>query len=185
MNRTKVFLDMDGVLTNFVDACCEAHGKKSPYSDPKSFGIFNMEKLWNITVSEFWAPLDKLGRPFWENMGKMPDADEIVKTLEEEFGRSNICILTSPSYDPGCIPGKREWIKKHYPQFRNQILYGTAKRFLAGDNRVLVDDRDENVNSFVEHGGKAVLIPRLWNCNHALCVLKDAASWTLNSLRYA
>lgn len=175
---------MDGVLTDFVTACCAAHGKESPYSDPKNLGIFEMEKLWNISVGEFWAPLDKLGRPFWEEMGKMPDADEIVRILEDEFGRSNICILTSPSYDPGCIPGKRAWIKNHYPQFRNQMIFGTAKRFLAGEGRVLVDDRDENVESFVDYGGHGIVIPRLWNSCHALAGRDGASRWALRGVRY-
>lgn len=156
------FLDMDGVLVNFVKGVCLAHGKKTPYTEPEALGIFDMEKLWGISVPEFWKATEYVG--FWRELEKHEDADTLVSFLCSTFGTENICILTSPSESPFCIPEKKAWIEEHFPQFKKQILFGSVKHFLAGPDRVLIDDRDKNIENFVNAGGVGWTYPRLWNC---------------------
>lgn len=156
------FLDMDGVIADFVKGVCAAHGKETPYTKPESFGIFDMEKLWGISSQEFWKTTEYSG--FWRNLEKYEDADELVSFLCSVFGTENICILTSPSESPFCIPEKKAWIGEHFPQFKKQILFGSAKHFLAGPDRVLIDDRDKNIETFINAGGVGWTYSRLWNC---------------------
>lgn len=158
------FLDMDGVLADFVGGICRAHGRSTPYDDPHSYGIFDMEKLWGMSIEEFWSPpKEDLGMEFWSGLAKTPEADQIVELAVRYFGTKNTCILTSPSQHPSCVPGKRVWMKQHYPKLANNILFGSAKRFLAGPDRVLIDDRDKNVEEFKKYGGHAIRVPRAWN----------------------
>jgi 5'(3')-deoxyribonucleotidase len=121
-----------------------------------------MERLWNISVEDFWKPTNVDG--FWSNLPKMAGADELVEWVCEKFTPDNVCILTSPSSDMRCIPEKREWMAKNYPHLAQNMLFGSAKRFLAGDGRVLIDDRDKNIDSFNKAGGRGVVYPQLWNC---------------------
>lgn len=158
------FLDMDGILADFVGAVCKAHGRTDPYLDPSSHGIFEMEKLWGITAAEFWAPADT--HEFWANIPKMPDADGLVQCTINSFGEENICILTAPSNSPGCISGKRAWMKQHYPQFKKRMIFATAKHFIAGPGKFLIDDRDENIEAWIKAGGFGLLVPRPWNKLH-------------------
>jgi 5'(3')-deoxyribonucleotidase len=170
-----IFCDMDGVLVDFVGGMCAAHECTSPYAFSTSLGVFDMEKLWGITAAKFWEPANHPG--FWSSLGKTPEADEIVDLACSTVGTENVAILTAPNLSQYCVPEKREWIARYYPQLRNNILYGSAKRFLAGPGRVLLDDRDLNIENFRAAGGCGITVPRLWNKEHA------EAAWVMSNLR--
>jgi 5'(3')-deoxyribonucleotidase len=159
------FLDMDGVLADFVGGVCKAHDRESPYSREESFGKFDMEGLWGISAQKFWRPTNEKG--FWFNLEKTPEADRLVKLIEEIFGIENICILSSPSENMYCIPEKKEWIRKYFPQLSRNMLFGSCKQFLAKSNAVLIDDADKNVDKFKLFGGVGCLLPRPWNRLHS------------------
>lgn len=158
----QAFLDMDGVLADFVSAICIAHNRPSPYTDPSSYGIFDMEKLWGITSKEFWCSAADTFE-FWDEMSKTPEADDLVAYLTRVFGVENICVLTAPSNSPFCVPGKRAWIRRYFPQFKDRIIFANSKEFLGGMDKFLIDDRDKNIDAFERAGGNAVIMPRLWN----------------------
>lgn len=164
----KILLDMDGVLADFVSRACEAHKKPSPYGFPENLGVFDLEKCkgWEMTPEEFWKPVNAGGYEFWRYLDLMPEAHQIVDLAVNLVGESNICILSSPSQDPGCVPGKRDWMKAHFPSLTKNMLFGSAKRFVAGPDKILLDDRDENLKSFQEFGGRVVAVPRPWNHLH-------------------
>ena len=158
------FLDMDGVLVDFVGGVCKAHNKPFPYNDPQNHNIFSLEDVWKISSEEVWKPCD--GPTFWEDLEETPEAKNLVKAVTSTFGVENTAILTAPSQSPYCVPGKRKWIKKHFPQLQKNIIFTSAKKFLAAPGRLLIDDRNENVDEFRNGGGSAILMPRLWNRFH-------------------
>jgi 5'(3')-deoxyribonucleotidase len=135
--KALVFLDMDGVIADFVGGITSLHGRPSPYSDPKNFGEFHMDKIWGMTAEEFWAPLNRINSfDFWANLNPTPEAHDIVDLLSSRYGVENVCILTSPTLDSGCVPGKRAWTERHFPQLAKNMLFGSAKQFLAGPGRI-------------------------------------------------
>lgn len=156
----KVFLDLDGVLANFVDAACKLHDKPYPYDDPNNFGNGNLEKIFGLDKATFVKGMDHL---FWASLKKLPYADDVVNILTKAYGVGNICILTKPVETLGCVSGKIAWIHEHYPQFKYQHYIGPSKRFCANPNSILFDDYERNVNEFLLHGGHACLIPAPWN----------------------
>lgn len=166
--QLRCFLDMDGVIADFMGSLLKAHGRPDPYAIPENLGKFDTEKLWGISDKEFWAPVAENSLEFWQTIPKTKEADEIVRVVTEEFGEENIAILTAPSKDHGSVPGKRAWIKKRYPQFYKRMIFATAgtKQFLAGPGKFLVDDKDSNFLEFNRAGGNGVLVPRPWNCQH-------------------
>lgn len=160
----KAFIDMDGVLVDFLQGISDLHGRPNPYlTDPKSFGVWDTEQLWGISPKDFWKPVEENSYEFWSTLKPTEEALDIVDVVCREFGVENVAILTHPSTDDGCVPGKRDWINQYFPQFEKRVIYGGAKEFLAGPNRLLVDDKDKNVDKFREAGGQAVLLPRAWN----------------------
>lgn len=160
------FLDMDGVLVDFVSDMCRVHNRPNPYNDPINLGKFDMAEIWGMTAEEFWEPT--VNPYFWRDMSKLPEADDLVETVLTRFGTSNTCILSSPSQSQYCIPEKRQWLQIHYPRLASNILFGSAKRFLAGPGRFLIDDYDANIIRFAKAGGVGLTYPQPWNRLHAL-----------------
>lgn len=166
MSRVKCFLDMDGVLIDFLSGASKAHGRELPYTKVENRGIWETEQLWGITSDAFWKPIDALGAGFWEDLPKTDECDEIISLVDNYFGLDNVAILTAPSDDPNCVIGKKLCLKKRLPMFKKRVIFTGAKEFLAGPNRVLIDDRDKNIKDFFEAGGYAIRVPRLWNMAH-------------------
>lgn len=159
----KCFLDLDGVLVNFVGGACRKHRRPNPYSRPESLGEWDCVKLIGMAEDDFWRPLDF---HFWRLLDWMPDGREILDLVEDTFGPSNVCLLTSPADNFGAVEGKRAWIKKHLPGYYRRTIFSSAKEFMAGPDRVLIDDYVVNVDRFTEAGGLAMLVPRPWNRRH-------------------
>lgn len=156
----KCFVDMDGVLAEFLGGASFRHDRDLPYDRPEAMGVWETEVLWGITEEQFWAPMRDA--EFWATLEKTPEADRIVKLAEREFGEENVAILSAEG--PGfSIQGKKEWIKRNYPQFEKRLIFAHAKEFLASPSRWLIDDRDKNIDAFNEAGGHGILVPRLWN----------------------
>lgn len=164
----KCFLDMDGVLCDFVLAACQLHGADDPYKHDRNLGVWGFDKLIGVDTEAFWKPL---GYEFWSTLPWMHDAGYILRLVERTFGKENVCLLTSPCDTAGCVEGKREWVKQNMPDYSRRLLIGSAKEFCAGPNRVLIDDYDHNVKVFRAAGGEAVLVPRKWNQGYRLSLL--------------
>ena len=157
----KVLLDLDGVLADFTGGMCRAHNRPDPWADGQNRGCYAMDELWGMTASEFWEPATE---GFWAELEPTPGAFHLVRFLEEQVGAANICILSSPSLDPGCVPGKLRWIRRHLPEYSRRFLFGPRKEFCAGTpSHLLIDDHEANVKGFREAGGTAILFPRPWN----------------------
>jgi 5'(3')-deoxyribonucleotidase len=156
----KLFLDLDGVLVDFVGGWCKLYNVDYPYNDPKMLGIFyftnftKVEKPWEKTDEEFWA-----------NLQPMPDMERILRIIENFFTPEDVCILSSPA-GKGSMEGKFRWVAKYLPQYKKQFLFGSTKEFAACPKRLLVDDANHNYDAWIKEGAPAILLPRPWNRLH-------------------
>ena len=155
----KCLLDLDGVVVDFMKGALRHHGIANPYDDPKLHGIWDWLRVLGYG-DEFWEPL---GASFWANLDPMPDGFDILRIVENRFGKSNVCLLTQPCINEECMAGKMRWIKKHLPDYKSRYLMGPQKEFCAHPDHWLIDDADHNVNAFLKAGGRACLVPRIWN----------------------
>lgn len=151
------FVDLDGVLVDFIQGVCDKHKRSNPYVDSTVHG-YRIEKIWNMPLSEFWAPLDE---NFWETLPWMPDGQKILSLIEKSF--ENVYLLTSASGDPRAAFGKYAWVDRHLTHYRDRLLIGHCKHICAGKDRVLFDDVEDNTIQFCNSGGIGVLVPRPWN----------------------
>ena len=88
-----IFVDMDGVLCDFITAAFSAHGQRfNPKDYPR--GEFACEKILGITTNEFWRRVDFGGEAFWENLEPYLWALDLVKELQQI---DQVIIATSPS----------------------------------------------------------------------------------------
>lgn len=151
-----LFCDLDGVLVDFVGGALKLHGIENYTVD-----TWNFDKLlFPDNTNKFWEPL---GFDFWADLEWTDEGKELFDRLLKMAGGENICFLTSPCLTVGSVEGKIEWLRRNIPQLSRQYAICPAKHFLARKDALLVDDSDMNVERFVDAGGRAVTVPRLWN----------------------
>lgn len=155
----KCLLDLDGVLVDTIERVFNHLGLPNFYADPNNHGNYS------CLDQHHW---DSLGHDFWADAPLMPDAYTILHRVETVFGHDNICLLTKPTTNHECVVGKIQWVKKNLPKYNGRYLIGSGKFFCAHEKSVLIDDHDKNVDDFIAHGGKAILLPRKWNRRHFL-----------------
>lgn len=163
-----IFLDMDGVLTDFVTATLTLHGQPHALQTWPT-GQRDIPQVLGVSKSEFWRRVDEQGADFWAGLAPFPWCDELV-ALVREFGP--LTVLTSPSQSPACLDGKVRWLYEHFPKVGGKrftdFLIGNQKHLLAQPGRVLIDDTPSHVDAFRAAAGEAILFPQPWNANHAV-----------------
>lgn len=136
----KIYLDMDGVLSDFDGMLKLIRGPDHRVMLPDD---------------EFWAMIMSIPN-FWTEMPLMKDATELVeycKTLKVP-----IEILTAPSRSDyvRCYSGKIQWTEKYNFTFPINFARARYKRFYAKPGHLLIDDNKQNIEGFLEDGGLAI-----------------------------
>lgn len=161
----KVFLDVDGVLANFLAGIHEALGVPYSYEDyPYEKAKWHM--LTDIPGVDKFTDIDGLcDEDFWTDLDWIHDGQEIEQAVRDKF--KDIYLLTTPMPNPGSGTGKLFWIKEHMPwMYKKTILSYAPKSLLAGPDTLLIDDKDQNIEEFRASGGQGILVPRPWNKLH-------------------
>lgn len=167
-----ILLDQDGVLADFHSAALRAHGR-ADLSPVWPKGEWAMERPLGITPKQFWAPIDNY--QFWMNhVVPYPGAADFYQNLGMF---ADVVICTSPSESSDCVKAKLDWLRE-YIDPKVKYMLGSHKHLMATPSNLLVDDYDRNVDKFRASGGRAVLVPRVWNSNHSV-IAPDPYKWTL------
>jgi len=150
VQEIKLYLDMDGVLTDFTGAC-EKLGKHMMF-------WFSNDK------ERFWKHLIYTGAEFWSEMPWIAGGKELYGFLERS-GFSPTILSAVPSQERGkaivdARKGKIQWLRKELgiQYARNAILcFRHEKALQSGISRVLIDDSSENIREWEEAGGIGIL----------------------------
>ena len=164
MSKITIFLDLDGILVDFVNGSLKALNISNYTITPSVNNIEKWEGV-NVTKSQFWKAIDATNEHFWADLEKYDHANDLVK-LCESYGE--VFILSSPSRNPYCSAGKKMWMDKHFPRLSNKMILTSHKYLCAAPNRILIDDTTAMTDKFTEYGGTAILLPQLWNKNYSL-----------------
>lgn len=148
MNETRipsgfvVYCDMDGVLCDFEDRFKEFTGMSCREYETK------------YSTKAFWDAIGKEGVEFWSKMPWMDDG----KQLWDYIAKYNPTMLSAPSWDPSSKIGKREWVKENLTPNTDVILVNKKdKQLYAGENKILIDDRTDNISDWKNAGGIGIL----------------------------
>lgn len=176
-----VFLDMDGVIVDFVQAALDVHHRRD--LTPEDITEYDMAGIMGLTEKEFWALIDAAGPPFWRDMPVYPWFEPLMAHLKRVAEK--IIFVTTPGWHHASLLGKKYWLNEHFGhRFRDYILT-SHKHYLAGTPRsVLIDDSPHNVKAFEEAGGAAVLFPRPWNGTD-IPDGTDLVTWTVERAKRA
>jgi len=137
----KIFVDMDGVLT---DAGCQ-------------FNIFFKEGTW-LEVQrkkgrDYGVNLvHNAGYDFWTTMPWMLDGQELWNFIK----KFTPVILSDPKKFKCAISGKYEWVNKNISPYQHVILT-SEKHLFADKDRILIDDYSKNINNWTKAGGVGIL----------------------------
>lgn len=157
-----IFLDMDGVIVDFFESACLAHGK-DPETELNNWtpGDWDMAVKWGMSNKEFYS---KLTEKWWAELKPSKEFNLVMASLKEYVENGNLCILTSHSNRSEIAAGKVKWLKEYLTDI--PYILTKSKYFCASSNSVLIDDHDLNCAKFEKYGGKSILFPRIWNQNH-------------------
>lgn len=163
--RPAIYVDMDGVLTDFVGKVADVFGisKEQLEFDLWNYKTYSIPEVLDMTPNEFWSKIKEQGIWFWDTMARYDWADDLLR--ECNIKDAQIYICSSPGYMPQAAYGKLLWMQRNlHPGFRNFVLTG-QKHLLAREDRItiLIDDSRDNVSKFERYGGKAILFPQPWN----------------------
>ena len=98
----QIFLDMNGVLADFVRATLSLRGQTDLLLTWPN-GERDIYKVMGISKSESWRMVDNQGAEFWATLPDFEWSKEVV-ALVRTF--APMTILTSPSLSPSCFEGK-------------------------------------------------------------------------------
>ena len=146
-----IFVDMDGVLTNFEGRFEQFAGVTPDEYIAQKSNQFGKDKAYE----QFWDLVDEqVGVRFWAGMPWMPEGEELYKHIK----KYKPTILTSPSRNENSKIGKGVWVKRNMSGVPVKFGYGASgKSKYAGPNNILIDDRTENIQAWKAAGGIGIL----------------------------
>jgi cytidyltransferase-like protein len=139
-NEYKIYCDMDGVIVDFEDGYKRLTGKDIKGNHVKGDG-------------DFWQPITDAGVKFWAGLKWMPDGKELWSYIKPY----NPEILSAPSREESSKIGKHVWIKNNIPGIKLILRSANRKQELAEPNTILIDDRKDNIEQWVNAGGIGIL----------------------------
>lgn len=130
---------MDGVLCDFERA----------YRELTSIDLEGK----HLDGKSFWAPINKAGVKFWSEMNWMEDGRELWNYIEQYKPK----LLSAPSFEDSSRVGKHEWVERELYGVPLLLRSAKHKKDFAEPNAILIDDREDNINDWVESGGIGIL----------------------------
>jgi hypothetical protein len=119
---------------------------------PKNYQLLNIKTKYG--KEKFWDLIDVENKvKFWVGIKWMPDG----KQLWEYISKYTPTLLSAPSRNPASRLGKRLWVKNNLPGVKLILASAEKKQNYSKGNRILIDDRPDNVEQWRSQGGIGIL----------------------------
>jgi len=138
----KLYIDMDGVLTDFETAVRKLGPKAAEGLIDES-----SEEQKNF----MYKKIEEAEIPFWADMPWKKNSKELWK----DCLKYDPVILTSPGEFRYAVRGKIIWINRELPGC--QVFFSNNKSNYAEPDAILIDDMMKNTGAWKECGGRAIL----------------------------
>ena len=141
----QIFLDQDGVLADFEDGLTKALGYKVNLKDKKD--VYDAEKR-KLTAQRLFRNLEPL-----------PDAWKLVDYCMNSGIHTEILTAAGTVNRTLVIKDKIDWIRRYvHPHWIVIPTFnGSQKAAFAHKKAVLIDDRQRNIDCWVNAGGIGIL----------------------------
>ena len=140
----KIYCDMDGVIADF--------DKRFKDVNPEKLSAAQYQTKYGI--EKFWDLIDEENKvKFWVGIPWMSDG----KTLWDYIKDKKPTLLSAPSKKPQSRLGKRLWVKNNIPGTPLILASAEKKQNYSGKNKILIDDRPDNIEQWRSKGGIGIL----------------------------
>jgi hypothetical protein len=169
----RIYVDLDDVCNTlapyFLHLVGCPIGPKDYYSFPVGEKYSKLHEVANFmlksnffTEESFWQTFTQKD---WASVPQTPWMSWLLDLCCHLV--DNVIIATSPILSPDCAAGKMDWMAANLPDWlQRQFAITPVKWYFARQGSILIDDNEENTSRFIRNGGKAILVPRPWNCLH-------------------
>lgn len=159
--KPTLFLDMDGVLADFIGGLVEYYDVKELKARMVVHGQVeeHIGRTWDTIREDLIRVPD-----FFDSLPKMPYAGdlltEVVRMSDAGMWEGGVFVATHAMRgDPACRDAKYRWLLHHAGEYfaeRMVVFSGEAdKKLLARPGCVLIDDYAVNTINWFERGGDA------------------------------
>jgi hypothetical protein len=135
-----IYCDMDGVLVDFDQGYKNLTGKSTEEANAQG-------------DETFWNPIKQAGAGFWIKLKWMPDGQQIW----DYINKYTPILLSAPSKEESSKIGKRVWVKRNLPGVKLILRPASQKQQFSGENQILIDDRESNIEQWKNKGGIGIL----------------------------
>jgi hypothetical protein len=140
-----VYLDMDGVISDFHSRVEELSGRK--------FHTMSQDEVWSYAILP----------NFFSDANPILNSHKLVEYLLDSY--VDVIVLSSTGIDDDeelhrrTMDEKLEFLDKHFPKFDDVFFVrdGSHKCKYASPYSLLIDDRSKAVTPFIREGGSAIL----------------------------
>ena len=139
MENFRIYCDMDGVLVDFNKGYKELTGV--------DLGTEHRND------THFWDPINKAGYDFWINLEWMSDGKRLWNYIEKYEPK----LLSAPSRQEDSRVAKFDWVYKELADVKLILTSAKLKKDFAGPKNILIDDRPDNIDGWIQSGGIGIL----------------------------
>ena len=174
----RIFLDMDGVMVDFVGSLLQFARRPELLADWQPRGCYDLTQVLGVSSHYIWDNAYS-NVNFWINMQPCPWMHQLLKECRR-YG--SITIASDPSLSPEAAAGKMQWMSNHLPAWTDRLVLTSHKHLLATPNSVLIDDSDKNIGQFRMAGGHGILFPQPWNSLYEIAERGDGLAHVMREL---
>ncbi len=152
-----IYLDMDGVCTDFIGSVTKLFNHESLYSTWPP-GVWCVAERMGISIHDLNLKVEQAGISFWADMDQYTYYKELWNMLKP-YGR--IVFLSTPGIWTGAPTGKLLWLQKRLGVNFDDWIFTQHKDLVHKSNAILIDDNPDNCAMFPN----SILFPQPWNSN--------------------
>jgi 5'(3')-deoxyribonucleotidase len=159
----RIFVDMDGVLADFNTGVETLTGREFPNND-QGHNDYDLRKE------------ELTNKRLFRNLPPMPDMYDLVAYIRHTGLPWEILTAAGVINRELVVFDKNEWIREHVSPsvVVTCTMTGSQKGMFAIKGSVLIDDRQKNLDAWIEHGGIGILHTSAEDTINQLKVLRNS-----------